>query len=103
MVIKWQVRQCRGSLPEHTGLCSKKRNRLAIGDAHSKYSSQRPGRAKAPRTGKSILRDSTRVDYARSRSVNKEAEALARPRGEMHTATTAEEVDLDGNPLHIFK
>ena len=52
---------------------------------------------------KSRLRDFTRIDYARSRSINKDAGALAGAREVIHTAAIAEEVDLDGNPLHIFK
>ena len=92
-------------------LCSKKplsgelakQNRLAIGDAHPKNSSQGPGRCKASGTWQSRLRDSTRIDYSRSRRINKNVGALAGAREHIHTAATAEEVDLDGNPLYMFK
>ena len=43
------------------------------------------------------------MECARSRSINKDAGALAGAREEIHTAVTAEEVDLDGNSLYIFK
>ena len=52
----------------------------------------------APGTWKSGLRDSTRIYYARSRRINKEAQALAGARKVIHTAAAAEEVGRDGNP-----
>ena len=55
-----------------------------------------------PGTWQSRLRDSICTDYARSRSINKEAEALAGVR-DIHTAATAGEVNLNDNLLHIFK
>ena len=95
----------RDSSSEPTGVCSTnpvsgelaKQNRLAIGDATPKNSSQGPRRVQAPGTWQSRLRDSKRIDYARSRRINKEAQALAGAR-DIHTAATAEEVDRDGNP-----
>ena len=55
----------------------------------------------APGTWRSRLWDSTRIDHARFRRINKEAQALAGAH-DVHTATTAEDVDLDGNPSHTF-
>ena len=62
-----------------------------------------PGRVQAPGNWKSRLRDSTCIGYARSRSINKDAVALAGAREAILTAAIAEEIDMDCNPLHIFE
>ena len=51
---------------------------------------------------KSRLKDSTRIDYARSRSKNKDAGAGGAGAA-IHTAATTETCDIEVNPLHIFK
>ena len=55
-------------------------SRLAIGDALPKNSSQHPGRVQAPGMWKFRLRDSTRIHFVRSTSINKDVGAQARAR-----------------------
>ena len=79
-----------------------KQNRLATGDVDPLSPSlHRPGKVTAPGEWKSRLRDSTRIDYAKSRSINKDAGAGGAGAA-IHTAAQVE-CDVEGNPLHIFK
>ena len=76
--------------------------RLATGDVDPLITSRhRPGKATAPGEWKSRLRDSTRIDYAKSRSISKDAGA-GEAEAAIHTAANVE-CDVEGNPLHIFK
>ena len=65
-------------------------------------SQHRPGKVRAPGTLKFRLRDSTRIDYARSGSIYKEAGAGARG-GIKHTAANAKECDIEGNYFETFE
>ena len=59
----------------------------------------RPGKVQDPGEWKFRLRDSTRIDYAKPNSVNKDAGAGGSGAA-AHTSATAGECDVEGNPSH---